>query len=269
MKSNRSVTPLCVQTLEMMVANHELDKKVVAETADSQTGNTPLMFAAMDNNHGLMERLVALGCSVNKKNKEGYIALHFAVMYGREDTVSWLLARKSNASLANMMEQTCLHLASARQSGQSLQIMKLLLLHTEEELRTKEDSCGSIPLFCALESGNNNVCKELLNAQAKPQVTHTKQPLGDTAMHLAARRKDANLLKTLIEAGAQVDDQNSEGQTVMHLACIQGDEDCLRVLFMAKANCSLGDAEGRTPIHLAAERGFTRSALIIDFIKSI
>lgn len=66
-----------LQTLELMVANQELDKKVVAETADSQTGNTPLMFAAMDNNHGLMERLVALGCSVNKKNKEGYIALHF------------------------------------------------------------------------------------------------------------------------------------------------------------------------------------------------
>ena len=37
----------------------------------------PLMFAAIENNLSLMERLVALGCSVNKKNKEGYIALHF------------------------------------------------------------------------------------------------------------------------------------------------------------------------------------------------
>ena len=37
----------------------------------------PLMFAAIENNMSLMERLVALGCSVNKKNKEGYIALHF------------------------------------------------------------------------------------------------------------------------------------------------------------------------------------------------
>ena len=240
------------------MANQELDRKVVADTADSQTGNTPLMFATMENNHGVMERLFALGCSVNKKNKEGYIALHFAVMYAREDTVSWLLARKADANLANNMQQTCLHLASARQSGQSLQIIRLLLHHTQEELRLKEDTCGSIPLFCALEAGNNNVCKELLNAQAKSQVTHIKQPLGDTAMHLAARRKDSSLMKTLIEGGAQVDDQNSEGQTVMHLACIQGDEDCLRVLFMARANCSLADNEGRTPIHLAAERGFSR-----------
>ena len=67
-----------------------------------------------------------------------------------------------------------------------------------------EDSCGSIPLFCAIEAGNNNVCRELLSGKAEQQVLHVKQPLGDTAMHLAARRRDANLMKTLIEAGAQV-----------------------------------------------------------------
>ena len=37
----------------------------------------PLMFAVIENNLSLMERLVALGCNINKKNKEGYIALHF------------------------------------------------------------------------------------------------------------------------------------------------------------------------------------------------
>ena len=70
--------------------------------------------------------------------------------------------------------------------------------------RFLEDSCGSIPLFCAIEAGNNNVCRELLGSMAEKQVMHVKQPLGDTAMHLAARRRDANLMKTLIEAGAQV-----------------------------------------------------------------
>ena len=185
-------------------------------------------------------------------------------MYSREDVVSWLVARKSNVVLAaGPMHQTCLHLASARHSGQSLQIVKVLLSHASEDLRMMQDSCGSIPLFCAIESGNNNICKELLSTKAEEQVLHVKQPLGDTAMHLVARRRDSNLLKTLIEAGAQVDRQNSEGQTVMHLTCIQGDENSLRVLFMAKANCNIGDTEDRTPIHLAAERGFTR---LVDFL---
>ena len=35
-----------------------------------------------------------------------------------------------------------------------------------------EDSCGSIPLFCAIEAGNNNVCRELLGGKAEQQVLH-------------------------------------------------------------------------------------------------
>jgi len=46
-----------------------------------------------------------------------------ASMYSREDTVSWLLGHQANPNLtAGPMEQTCLHLASARQAGQSGQV---------------------------------------------------------------------------------------------------------------------------------------------------
>ena len=85
-----------------------------------------------------------------------------------------------------------------------------------------------------------------------------KHPVGDNALHLAARKKDPALVKTLIEAGAQVDTQNNEGQTVLHLACILGDEDTVRVLFMARASPSITDVEDRVPIHLAAERGYSQ-----------
>ena len=85
-----------------------------------------------------------------------------------------------------------------------------------------------------------------------------KHPIGDNALHLAVRKKDPALVKTLIEAGAQVDAQNNEGQTVLHLACILGDEDTVRVLFMARASPSITDLEDRVPIHLAAERGYSK-----------
>ena len=89
------------------------------------------------------------------------------------------------------------------------------------------------------------------------QLRVVKHPVGDNALHLAARKKDPALVKTLIEAGAQVDTQNNEGQTVLHLACILGDEDTVRVLFMARASPSITDLEDRVPIHLAAERGYS------------
>ena len=44
-------------------------------------------------------------------------------MYAKEDTVNWLLAKRSNPNLSGgPMRQTCVHLASARRSGQAAQV---------------------------------------------------------------------------------------------------------------------------------------------------
>ena len=98
---------------------------------------------------------------------------------------------------------------------------------------------------------------KLLNSQADKQVTIIKEPVGDTAMHLAARKRDSDMCKTLVEAGSQVDVQNTEGQTPLHLACLYGCADIVRVLFLARANASILDKEDKAPIFLAAERGHT------------
>ena len=60
-----------------MVSQNDIDKKVLAQASDSVTGSTPLMFAAIENKMQVMERLINLGCDVNKRNKENYTALHF------------------------------------------------------------------------------------------------------------------------------------------------------------------------------------------------
>ena len=49
-------------------------------------------------------------------------------------------------------------------------------------------------------------------------------------MHLAARKKDHHLVKTMIEAGGQVDSQNNEGQTVLHLASLAGHQHTVAAL---------------------------------------
>ena len=253
-----------LKALDTLVAQETMDRKILTETADSITGTTPIMYAAIENRMSFMERMLGLGCNINKKNKEGYTALHFAAMYSREDTVNWLMAKRANPDIrGGPMKQTCIHLASARSSGQSANIVKILLSHAGKEARFLGDATGTLPLFCAIEAGNTNVCKQLLAVEPDKQLGEKKSPLNDTPMHLAARRKDANLAKVLIEAGAQVDLQNREGQTPLHLASIMGDESFVRVLFMARANANLVDNEDRAPIHLAAERGFSK---IVEFL---
>ena len=47
------------------------------------------MFAAIENKMQVMERLINLGCDVNKKNKENYTALHF----GKDLIAFWIFLK--------------------------------------------------------------------------------------------------------------------------------------------------------------------------------
>ena len=73
------------------------------------------------------------------------------------------------------------------------------------------DLSGNIPLFCAIESGNSNVVRKLLAVNAEKQVALVKEPVRDSPMHLAVRKRDSDMCKTLVESGAGVDGQNEEG----------------------------------------------------------
>lgn len=58
-----------------------------------------------------------------------------------------------------------------------------------------------------MEAGNQSMCRELLSQQAPDQLKATT-PTGDTALHLAARRRDVDMVRILVDYGASVDMQN-------------------------------------------------------------
>lgn len=80
---------------------------------------------------------------------------------------------------------------------------------------------------------------------------------------MATMRKDIELLKLLVESGANVDIQDEDGQTILHLACIENLEGVVRFLHGTGANPNMKDKEERTPIHLATERGHAK---IVDML---
>ncbi|XP_059080155.1 serine/threonine-protein phosphatase 6 regulatory ankyrin repeat subunit B-like [Tigriopus californicus] len=216
------------------------------------------MYAAMENKTSLIERMLDLGCDINAKNKERYTTLHLASMYSREDTIKLLLSKRADPALAGgPKNQSCVHLVCSRPTSQALQILRALLTVAPKNARTKPDTDGNIPLFAAIEAGNLHVCRELLSHEAETQIKYAKEPLKDTALHLAGRRKDNDMVKMFIEAGGTVDAKNGDGQTLLHIAAQNGDENMTRTLYLARANATITDNEDRTPMHLAAERGHT------------
>lgn len=115
---------------------------------------------------------------------------------------------------------------------------------------------------------HNRITRELLLNQAKEQVAHKRPPQNDTVVHIVCRRKDMDMLKNLVELGADINSVNEKGQTVMHIVAETGDENMLKFLHSLGADANLMDNEEKTPLHIATEKGHYKVVeLLIDKFK--
>lgn len=111
---------------------------------------------------------------------------------------------------------------------------------------------GKIPLLLAVEAGNQSMCRELLSAQTAEQLK-AQSANGDTALHLAVRRKDIDMVRILVDYGTSVDIQNGDGQTPLHIAAAEGDEMLVKYFYGVRASASITDNQDRTPMHLGEQ----------------
>ena len=58
----------CEQALRAVEKADQAEQPPLANLVDPASGNTPLMYAAMENKISLMERMIALGCSLKREN---------------------------------------------------------------------------------------------------------------------------------------------------------------------------------------------------------
>jgi len=118
-----------------------------------------------------------------------------------------------------------------------------------EALR-KDGTRGS--LFLAARYGDADAVRALLDAGA--DVTSTCED-GRTPLHVAAAHGSADAVRTLLDAGADVMSTCEDGLTPLHLASEHGKADALRTLLDAGADVNSTCEDGRTPLHAAAASG--------------
>lgn len=225
-----------------------LNTKPLAELKDEGTGWTPLMYTIKDNRIALGDRMLEMGCDINGKTKDGFSAIHLAALYGRDETIRFLIDKQADVkALTESKKQNVLHIACSRKAaaGQTGHIMRVLLQVLSPETRLEKDEDGNIPLFIALKNGLKGACQELLTTLDKEQLSMTCGEMQDTPLHITCRKKDLELCRLLVEAGANVDAVNIRGQTPLHIGSEMGDENLCKFLYLMKANPHLADNEGK------------------------
>ncbi|XP_041454893.1 ankyrin repeat domain-containing protein 12-like isoform X1 [Lytechinus variegatus] len=81
---------------------------------------------------------------------------------------------------------------------------------------------------------------------------------GETALHMAAIKGDAQMAHNLIKQGAEVNVQDFAGWTPLHEACNHGYYDVAKVLIKAGASVNTMGLEDDTPLHDAAVNGHVK-----------
>ncbi|CAB3241146.1 unnamed protein product [Arctia plantaginis] len=132
----------------------------------------------------------------------------------------------------------------------------------------KNDSISSETqesLLYSARHGELSVVKALLDAKNEGKLTldinckgKNKTNLGWTPLHLATYFGHTEVVRALLEAGANVDEVNDTGDTALHKASFIGNEDLVIQLIKHKADVNIMNGEGKTPCDMSKTRDVQR-----------
>jgi ankyrin repeat protein len=104
--------------------------------------------------------------------------------------------------------------------------------------------CGPTPVWCAATAGNLEMLK-LLHAHGADM---NYPGIRERPIHAATFGNHFKLLKWLLDNGADVNAQNTDGNTALHICAMYGMSKPLKLLLDRGANLELTEKNGWTPL---------------------
>lgn len=198
------------------------------------------------------KELEALECIRTSRDSNWIEEQHFPLLH---QTIFGL----SPGSLAAVIEEdpdavyttdsqgrTALDWATAR--GQ-VDYMRLLIEHNSKV--NAMDVRGRTTILHAVDSHNIEAVRIVLEASADPNPKTPESLFRSSPLKAAAFGGQAEMVKLLLEYGAEIDAYNPEGQTALHAAVITQNVECAGILLVSGASLEDVARNGRTPLVLA------------------
>jgi len=257
-------------------------------------GDTPLYKTALhfQRNVEIAKLLIEKGANVSARNNEGQVPLHLAARFEMGDMVKLLLGSGADIKARDRFGTTPLCYAVCYVHGKLDFIRFLLnqgaepdiyssvalgekekveqfLTANPELVNTDKNWYGMTPLHVAARYGRLEIVKLLLDRGADINAGDKRGMTGSqqTPLYAALSANQFEVEKYLLEKGADVNSANSHGKTPLHLAATHRDVRTVRLLLDHGANVLAQDSDKKIPFDLAADRNRKEIAELIKNYK--
>jgi uncharacterized protein len=189
--------------------------------ARTMTGKTPLILAAMNGNTEIITALLEAGANVWARDADGAIALTTAAWHNNMEAVRILL--QASIYPRSELDKVLIH-AVYKESLET--IVALIKAGANTSVRTPD---GTTLLMTAVKKANLEIITMLLKlgphiifreGETIPKYVgiDAQTKVGETALVFAVQTDSLLIVQKLIDAGADVNKQTSEGNTALLLA---------------------------------------------------
>ncbi|OWF45090.1 Ankyrin-3 [Mizuhopecten yessoensis] len=194
------------------------------------------------------------GCRPNSQNK--LTCLHIACQRGYQKIARHLLDHGFNIHALTKEYKTPLHESVCR--GQVAVARELLRRGASTE---SKDIRSSTPLFVAAQNCEKQMVKLLLEFNASVEA---KNALGQSPLHVA---RTASIIKILASKGLDIDIKGDHGCTPLHCASRDFDVELIKTLLDLGADPTVKNKDGNTPRDLAEPQIWQEDKTALDLLR--
>lgn len=197
----------------------------------------------------IAQALIALGKSVNERNKDGFLPIDAAAMAGNDAIVDLMLSCKDVVIAPNEHGVTALHWAAKR--GRKNIVKKLLQHGAQVDAATFDDK--QTPLLWAASGGKDST--QRIRLASRESIM--RPPVQDYI----------EVVETLIAHGAHVNHTTVQQFTPLHWALGYYNRDIARTLIRHNADATIATDTGLIPVNMITREADTQMLAEISMVS--